>query len=131
VEKDSGSQPLLDTRSSRPSCGLRGPSHSFFQFHPKTACNSIDEIKVGNHQGGIKDGPVAPAGLAKKVYVAFPARRRLACEFLGELEQSEFRPGDRCISVLEDDGLDQKRILGFFAEALRMVPDSIVTRVGL
>ncbi len=53
------------------------------------------------------------------------------CQFLGEFKQRKFRSGDRRISVVIDDGLDQQIILGFFAEALRMMPDSIVAPIGL
>ncbi len=63
------------------------------------------------------------------MYVAFPARRRFTREFLGEFEQGEFRAGDWCIPIVEDDGLDEKMVLGFFAETLRMVSDSIVAPV--
>jgi hypothetical protein len=75
----------------RPCGHLRGAPHPFFEFHAEPVCNAIDEIEVGNHQSRIEDGPVAPTGFAKEVYVAFPARRRLAREFLGEFEQGEFR----------------------------------------
>lgn len=127
-EKDSGATRSLNGIPT-PRRRLQGASHPVFQFHAEPVCNAVDEIEVGDHQGSIEDGSVAPTGLAKKVYVAFPARRRLACELLGEFQQGELRSGDRRIPIVEDDGLDQQRIPGFFAEALRMVADSIVTRV--
>jgi hypothetical protein len=103
----------------------------FLQFDPQAVRNSIDECEVRCDEGHIENARVAPAGLAKKVYVTFGGRRRLASESLGEFEHFPFRLRDRRISVVIDDSLDQEIVPGFFAETLRMVTDSIVASIGL
>jgi len=56
-----------------PNPPLECPSHPFFEFHAEAVCNAVDEIKVGNDQGRIQNGPVAPARFSKKVDVPFSA----------------------------------------------------------
>jgi hypothetical protein len=99
------------------------------KFHAQTICHAVHEREVGNDESRVQDRRVAPAGFPQRRKIFLHTGGGLLRQFRSEIKQGALRRRDTCFSIVRTNRGDKPAIFRFFAEALRMMSDSIVAVV--